>query len=180
MSVTRQFITDVHQRGDTSSDPEPDVRAEPTDYGRFDRGRGDALNYWTLDPTLRSEARRVYPEGEFEWAEPLLEEFGDAVAGPIAANAEEIDRRGIDLDTYDRDGEVVNRVRYPAELEETERLAYERFRLTHDAFHAPPGREEAASLVHRRRCRRCSRTTTPASSVRRHRALRERRPRGAR
>jgi acyl-CoA dehydrogenase len=121
---------------------------EPVDYGRFDRGRGDAPNYWTLDPTLRFEARRAYPGDEFEWAEPVLEEFGDAVAGPIAENAEEIDRKGIDLDTYDRDGEVVNRIRYPGELEETERITYGEFGLTHDAFHAPPGRDEPLSLLH--------------------------------
>ena len=120
----------------------------PIDYGRFDRGRGDALNYWTLDPTLRFEARRTYPDGEFEWATEVLEEFGDSVAGPIAENAEEIDRQGTSLDTYDRDGQVTNRVRYPAEIEETERLTYEAFGLTHDPFHAPPGREEPASLVH--------------------------------
>jgi acyl-CoA dehydrogenase len=129
-------------------DVDADVRAGPIDYGRFDRGHGDALDYWTLDPTLRFEARRAYPEDEFEWAEPLLCEFGDVVAGPIAENAEAVDRQGMTLDTYDRDGEVVNRVRYPAELEGTERLVYERFRLTHDPFHAPPGREEPVSLVH--------------------------------
>ena len=53
------------------SSPNPD--GEPIDYGRFDRGRGDDLNYWTLDPTLRFEARRVYPDDEFEWASGLLE-----------------------------------------------------------------------------------------------------------
>jgi len=135
-----------------SSDPAPDVPGDAPDdgidYGRFDRGLGDAVNYWTLDPTLRFEARRVYPDEEFEWAAELLGEFGDAVAGPIAENAEEIDRKGIDLDTYDRHGEVVNEVRYPAELEETERLAYEAFGLTHDAFHPPPDREEPVSLLH--------------------------------
>ncbi len=128
------------------SSPNPD--GEPIDYGRFDRGRGDDLNYWTLDPTLRFEARRVYPDDEFEWASGLLEKFGDSVAGPIAENAEEIDRQGMGLDTYDRDGEVANRVRYPAELEETERLTYEEFGLTHDPFHAPPGREKPVSLAH--------------------------------
>jgi acyl-CoA dehydrogenase len=127
--------------------PDP-ASGDPIDYGRFDRGRGEDLNYWTLDPTLRFEARRVYPADEFEWAEEHLEAFGDAVAGPIAENAEEIDREGIGLDTYDRDGEVANRVRYPAGIEETERIAYEEFGLTHDAFHAPPGREEPTSLLH--------------------------------
>jgi len=131
-----------------SADPSGDASGDAIDYGRFDRGHGDALNYWTLDPTLRFEARRVYPDGEFEWARERLEAFGDAVAGPIAENAEEIDRRGIDLATYDRDGEVVNEVRYPAELTETERLTYERFGLTHDPFHAPPGRSEPVSLTH--------------------------------
>jgi acyl-CoA dehydrogenase len=126
----------------------PDADSEPIDYGRFDRGRGDAPNYWTLDPTLRFEARRVYPDDEFEWAGELLEKFGDSVAGPIAENAEEIDRQGMGLDTYDRDGEITNRVRYPAELAETERLTYGEFGLTHDPFHAPPGREAPVSLAH--------------------------------
>ena len=131
-----------------SADPSGDASGDAIDYGRFDRGHGDALNYWTLDPTLRFEARRVYPDDEFEWASGLLEKFGDSVAGPIAENAEEIDRQGMGLDTYDRDGEVVNEVRYPAELTETERLTYERFGLTHDPFHAPPGRSEPVSLTH--------------------------------
>ena len=37
------------------------------DYGRLAEGRD--CNYWELDPTLRFEARRVYPDDEFEWAE---------------------------------------------------------------------------------------------------------------
>lgn len=58
------------------------------DYGAYEAGRD--CNYWTLDPTPRYEAERVYPDDEFEGAEPVLEEVG----------------------------------------------------LTHDAFHAPPGRDE--------------------------------------
>ncbi|UIP01354.1 acyl-CoA dehydrogenase family protein (plasmid) [Halobaculum sp. CBA1158] len=122
------------------------MSSSPIDYGRLDAGR--ECNYWAMDPTLRTAAARAYPDGEFEWAEPLLSSFGDACGHGIAERSDRIDRHPPELHTYDADGEVVNRVEYHPDQHESEHVVYGEFRLTHDAFHAPPGREEPASLTH--------------------------------
>ncbi|WP_255149606.1 acyl-CoA dehydrogenase family protein [Halorarius halobius] len=122
------------------------MATDPIDFGAFERGRD--CNYWDLDPTLRGEAERVYPDEEFAWAEADLSELGHATGHRLADAAAEADRTGMELRTYDRHGEVRNEVKYPAEIEELERTAYEEFRLTHDAFHAPPDRDEPVGLVH--------------------------------
>lgn len=119
---------------------------EAIDYGRFEAGRD--VNYWELDRTLQFEARRAYPDDEFAWAEPRLSEFGDVVGSTVADNADRIDRHEPELHTYDEEGEVRNEVEYHPKQNENERIAYEGFGLTHDAFHAPPGREESMGLTH--------------------------------
>jgi acyl-CoA dehydrogenase len=118
---------------------------DPLEYGALDEGR---CNYWEWDPTLRFEARRTYPDDEFAWAESLLAEYGEAVGSTIADNADIIDRHEPELHTYDADGEVQNEVEYHPLQFENERLTYDDFRLTHDAFHAPPEREEPVGLLH--------------------------------
>ncbi|ELZ06998.1 acyl-CoA dehydrogenase family protein [Natrialba aegyptia] len=115
------------------------------DYAEFSDGRG--VNYWTLDRTLRREVRRVYTDDEFTWAESRLADFGETVGHTIAANADDIDDHGPELEPYDRDGEVQNLVRYPERQYENERLAYERG-IVADAFEAPPGRDEPMGLAH--------------------------------
>ncbi|WP_267162712.1 acyl-CoA dehydrogenase family protein [Halovenus salina] len=115
------------------------------DYAWYDQGR--YCNYWELDRTLRRELERVSPEGEFEWAEPRLQEFGGVVGETVADNADHADKHGPTLHTYDREGNVQNYVEYPATLEETERLAYEAG-VVADAFEAPPEREEPLSHTH--------------------------------
>ncbi|SFC18285.1 Acyl-CoA dehydrogenase [Halobiforma haloterrestris] len=115
------------------------------DYGEFEEGRH--VNYWDLDRAIRRELRRIYAADEFEWAEPRLAEFGDVVGHTIADNADYVDDHGPELESYDKHGDVVNRVRYPAELLETERLAYDRG-IVADAFEAPPGRDEPMPLAH--------------------------------
>ncbi|WP_256684762.1 acyl-CoA dehydrogenase family protein [Halococcus qingdaonensis] len=119
---------------------------EAIDYGRFETGRD--VNYWKLDRTLQFEVRRTYPDEEFAWAEPRLSAFGDVVGSTVADNADRIDRHEPELHTYDEDGEVRNEVEYHPKQGENERIAYEEFGLTHDAFHAPPGREEPMGLTH--------------------------------
>jgi len=117
----------------------------PLDYGALDRGRG--VNYWEYDPVLRREVRRTLPEADREWAEARLSSFGETVGTTIAENADVVDEHPPELDTYDREGEVVNRVTYhPAHLE-NERLTYEAGGVA-DAFRAPPGRDEPVSLTH--------------------------------
>ncbi|MDG5758485.1 acyl-CoA dehydrogenase family protein [Natronococcus sp. A-GB1] len=115
------------------------------DYGRYEEGRN--VNYWELDRTLQRELRRTYTDEAFEWAEPRLEAFGETVGHMIADNADYIDDHGPELEPYDKHGEVQNRVRYPAEQFENERLAYEAG-IVADVFEAPPGREEPMALSH--------------------------------
>ncbi|WP_394740940.1 acyl-CoA dehydrogenase family protein [Natronococcus roseus] len=115
------------------------------DYGRYDEGRN--VNYWELDRTLQRELRRTYADEAFAWAEPRLEAFGETVGHVIADNADYIDHHGPELEPYDRHGEVQNRVRYPAEQFENERLAYEAG-IVADVFEAPPGRDEPMALSH--------------------------------
>ena len=40
------------------------MATDPIPYHEYEEGRD--CNYWDLDPTLRREARRVYPDDEFE------------------------------------------------------------------------------------------------------------------
>jgi len=115
------------------------------DYSQYERGR--YCNYWDLDRTLQRELRRVSPDEEFEWAEPRLADFGEVVGHTIADNADYVDRHGPELDTYDRNGNVHNYVEYPAELHETERLAYESG-IVADSFQTPPGRKTPLSHSH--------------------------------
>ena len=119
---------------------------EAIDYGAFEAGRD--VNYWDLDRTLRFEAQRVYPDDEFAWAESRLSEFGAVVGSTVADNADRIDRHGPELHTYDEEGEVRNEVEYHPTQHENEHIAYGKFGLTHDAFHAPPGRNEPLGLTH--------------------------------
>jgi len=117
----------------------------PIDFGQFEEGR--YLNYWAVDRTLQRELERVYPADGFEWAEPRLSDFGEVVGNTIADNADYIDKHGPELHTYDKDGEVQNFVRYPAEQFENERLAYGAG-VVADAFEAPSGRDEPMPYTH--------------------------------
>lgn len=118
---------------------------DPLDYGQLLEGK---CNYWEWDPTLRFEARRVYPDDEFSWAEEVLAGYGEAVGTTIADNADVVDRNEPELHTYDGDGNVQNAVEYHPLQFENERITYEGFRLTHDAFHPPPDRDDPVGLVH--------------------------------
>jgi acyl-CoA dehydrogenase len=119
---------------------------EAIDYGQWEVGRN--VNYWALDRTLQYEARRTYRDEEFAWAEPRLEAFGDVVGSTIADNADWIDRHEPELHTYDQHGEIRNEIEYHPAQDENERIAYEKFGLTHDAFHAPSGRDDPLGLTH--------------------------------
>jgi len=115
------------------------------DHAAHESGRGG--NYWRLDPTLRRELDRVMADDEFAYAEPRLDDFGDLAATTLADNADHVDDVGLSLDTYDRNGDLANRVRYPAEHRESERLTYESG-IVADAFEAPPGRDEPLPPSH--------------------------------
>ena len=120
--------------------------ADPIDYAAYDEGRD--CNYWALDRTLQFEARRIYPDDEYRWAEPLLEDFGEVLGHEMAHTAERIDEEGHELRSFDRFGNRLNEVRYHPLLERQEEIAYETFGMTHDAFHAPPGRDEPVGFAH--------------------------------
>ncbi len=120
--------------------------ADPIPYGDHEAGRD--CNYWRLDPTLRFEARRVYPDDEFEWAEPVLEEFGEVLGSRMADTADRIDEAGHELRSFDEYGDRLNEVEYHPLMQEQEEIVYEEFGVTHDAFRAPPGREEPLGLTH--------------------------------
>lgn len=117
----------------------------PFDYGSFDEGRD--VNYWELNPVLRAEAERQYPDDEFAWAEDRLHEFGHIVGHTIAENADRIDRHGPELRTHDKHGDLLNEVQYHPDQFENERLIYEHG-IVADAFDAPPGRDEPLGLLH--------------------------------
>ncbi|NHN60787.1 MULTISPECIES: acyl-CoA dehydrogenase family protein [Halorussus] len=122
------------------------MASEPIDYADLDEGRH--CNYWELDRTLQFEARRAYPDDEFEWAEDVLADFGEVLGHRLADTADRIDREGHELRSFDKYGERRNEVEYHPLLREQEEIAYEEFGLTHDTFHAPPGREEPVGLTH--------------------------------
>jgi acyl-CoA dehydrogenase len=122
------------------------MATDPIPYHEYEEGRD--CNYWDLDPTLRREARRAYPDDEFEWAEPVLEEFGGVLGGRMADTADRIDREGHELRSFDKHGDRLNEVEYHPLVGEQEEIVYEEFGVTHDAFHAPPGREEPLGLTH--------------------------------
>ncbi|MFO7927935.1 MAG: acyl-CoA dehydrogenase family protein [Halobacteriota archaeon] len=122
------------------------MSADPIEYGELEQGRD--CNYWELDPTLQFEARRVYPDDEFEWAETVLSGYGEALGNRMADNADRIDKEGHELRSFGKYGERCNEVVYHPLIEEQERITYEEFGLTHDAFHAPPGRDDPVGLAH--------------------------------
>jgi acyl-CoA dehydrogenase len=122
------------------------MATDPIEYGDLDEGRN--CNYWALDPTLQFEARRVYPDDEFEWAEDVLSEFGEVLGHRMADTADRIDEAGHELKSFDKYGNRLNEVEYHPLIHEQEEITYEEFGVTHDAFHAPPGREEPVGLAH--------------------------------
>ena len=64
----------------------------------------------------------------------------------MADTADRIDREGHELRSFDKHGDRLNEVEYHPLVREQEQIVYEEFGLTHDAFHAPPGREEPLGL----------------------------------
>ncbi|WP_178917040.1 acyl-CoA dehydrogenase family protein [Natronomonas gomsonensis] len=122
------------------------MATDPIQYGDYDEGR--YCNYWELDPTLQFEARRIYPEDEYEWAEDVLSGYGEVLGERMADTADRIDEEGHELQPFDKFGNRLNEVEYHPLIEEQEQLTYEEFGVTHDAFHAPPGRDEPVGLSH--------------------------------
>jgi alkylation response protein AidB-like acyl-CoA dehydrogenase len=115
------------------------------DYGELEEGRH--CNYYELDGVLQAEVRRTYPDADLEFGRKRLSEFGEQVGQVMADNSDRIDDDGPELRTYDKHGNVINEVDYPAEQHENEEIAYG-FGIVADSFEAPPGREEPLSKIH--------------------------------
>ncbi|HKL30750.1 MAG TPA: acyl-CoA dehydrogenase family protein [Natrialbaceae archaeon] len=117
----------------------------PFDFRDFEEGRH--LNYWSLEPALAREMQRVYPEDEYEWAEPKLAAFGAVVGETMADNADVIDEHGPELRTFDKHGDLLNEVEYHPAQFENERESFESGMVA-DAFDPPPDRDEPVGFLH--------------------------------
>jgi alkylation response protein AidB-like acyl-CoA dehydrogenase len=91
-------------------------RSEPIDYSKFDSAVG--LNWYTTDPNLGDLMDRYVPPEDRGWAEDTLVHWGEICGGPIAQNAEVIDRNPPRLDRYDEWGnDVSNVTHHPAAID---------------------------------------------------------------
>jgi acyl-CoA dehydrogenase len=80
----------------------------PIDYDKLESAIG--LNWYEVDPNLRALMGRYLSPQDRGWAEERLLRWGEICGGPIAANAEVIDRNPPQLERYDAWGNEVNRV----------------------------------------------------------------------
>lgn len=86
-------------------------------------GRGH--NFYSIDRALRRLLARRLGAADLERATPLLERMGDLAGNAIDRQAEYTDRHARPmLDTYDRQGQVVNHVTYNPLYEESVRQVY--------------------------------------------------------
>ena len=69
------------------------------DYSAFDSAIG--LNWYLIDPNLRSLMDRYIGPEDRDWAEDVLVRWGGLCGGPIAGRAEVIDRNPPRLERYD-------------------------------------------------------------------------------
>ena len=83
-------------------------KTEAIDYASYESAVG--LNWYTIDPNLRSLVDRYVPAVEREWAEDVLVRWGWLCGGPIATRAEVIDKNGPQLQRYDAWGNEVSRI----------------------------------------------------------------------
>ena len=117
----------------------------PFDYGAFEEGRD--VNYWSLEPAIARECRRVYPDDEYEWAEPKLAAFGEVVGTRLAHNADVVDAHGPELRTLDKHGDRLNAIEYHPAQFANEEASFESGMVA-DAFDPPPDRDDPVGLVH--------------------------------
>ena len=88
------------------------------------RTRGQ--NFYALDANLRSVLARLAPDALAKWGD-TLSDFGAWVGSAVDEEAEFTDREARPvLETYDRNGEVVNRIRYNPIWREISAEAYRR------------------------------------------------------
>ena len=89
------------------------------------RSEGRGQNFYLIDQDLRRRLQRLLSAEDYRRAEPLLMRMGELAGGPIDRQAEYTDRMARPvLETYDRQGNVVNEVRYNPLYEESVRQVY--------------------------------------------------------
>ena len=92
------------------------ARTEPIDYSKFDSAIG--LNWYTTDPNLGTLMDKYIPPDDRGWAEETLVHWGELCGGPLARNAEIIDRNPPRLERYDEWGNDVSEiVHHPAAID---------------------------------------------------------------
>lgn len=96
---------------------------EAIDYAKWDSAIG--LNWYEVDPNLRALMDRYLSPQDRRWAEERLLRWGEICGGPIAANAEVIERSPPQLERYDAWGKEVSRVIHHPSTAETKRLIWE-------------------------------------------------------
>jgi alkylation response protein AidB-like acyl-CoA dehydrogenase len=88
------------------------AHTEPIDYAQFESAIG--LNWYEIDPHLRSLMDRHIAPADRPWAEELLQRWGELCGGPIARRAESVDKNPPQLKQYDEWGnEVCEVVHHP-------------------------------------------------------------------
>ena len=95
----------------------------PIDYSKLESAIG--LNWYELDPGLRALMDRHLSPEDRGWAEERLKRWGEICGGPIAANAEVMDRNPPQLERYDAWGEEINRVSHSPNTIESKRYIWE-------------------------------------------------------
>lgn len=88
----------------------------PIDYGKFESAVG--LNWYAIDPNLNALMDKYIPDSDRDWAQDTLSHWGEICGGPIARNAETIDRNPPRLERYDEWGvDQSQMVHHPAAID---------------------------------------------------------------
>jgi acyl-CoA dehydrogenase len=95
----------------------------PIDYAKLESAVG--LNWYEIDPNLRDLMDRYLSPEDRAWAEERLRRWGEICGGPIAANADAIDRNPPRLERYDSWGNEVNRVVHHPDTIDSKRYIWE-------------------------------------------------------
>src|SRR3990172_8889442 len=93
------------------------------DYSKLESAIG--LNWYELDPNLRSLMDQYLSPGDRGWAEERLQRWGEICGGPIAANAEVIDRNPPRLERYDAWGNEAPSITHHPSAIDTKRYIWE-------------------------------------------------------
>ena len=85
------------------------------DYAKSESAVG--LNWYEIDPNLSKLMDRYVPPADRDWAEGILQRWGELCGGPMAERAEIIDKNPPRLERYDRWGEeIASVVHHPSAI----------------------------------------------------------------